>query len=127
MGRFVVAGTEDGGYIPVGPPDSVVASTTQILGSRMQVEVELDAMNVMMKQFWAMQPDEVMRQVAAFSARLTELSVLLHRIEGRDRQFKQIRTLQVGPMLAECDRQFKLASRIVEVRRQDLETAKGFI
>lgn len=95
------------------------------LGNRAQIEAELDAMLAEMREFWRQQPDQVMQTCAGFTARLTELEVLLHRVEVRDRQYKQIRTLQVQKMLDECERQFKIASRLVEVRRQDLETLRA--
>ena len=48
----------------------------------------------------------------------------LHRLEGR-REWRQIRTMQVDRVLTELDRQFKIASREVEVRRQDIELTRG--
>jgi hypothetical protein len=51
--------------------------------------------------------------------------VHLHRIEGSKREWTRIRTMQVIPLLAECDRQFKLASRLLEVRRQDIQLETG--
>lgn len=74
---------------------------------------------------WSQEPDVVMRDVAAYSARVTELEVHLLRVETKRRDYKQIRTLQCGPLLAELDRQFKIASRLVEVRRQDLDMIRG--
>lgn len=95
------------------------------LGDRPQIEAELDAVLAETRRFWSLQPDQVMQMCAAFTARLTELEVLLHRAETRDRQYKQIRTLQVHKILDECERQFKIASRLVEVRRQDIEGLRG--
>lgn len=94
------------------------------LGSRAEVQAELDVVAVAIRAFHHKQPDQVMREVAAFSARLTELAVLLHRVEGTDRQYTRIRTQQVERFLAELDRQYKIASRLVEVMRQDLEMAR---
>lgn len=91
------------------------------LGSRKQIEDELDLVAAAMRGFHRKQADQVMREVAAYSARLTELAVLLHRAEGLDRQYARIRTQQVERFLTELDRQFKIASRMVEVMRQDLE------
>lgn len=88
------------------------------------MQSELDQILTEIGKFWSMEPDQVMRLVAAFSARCTELWVHLHRVEGRDRTYKQIRTMQVAPILEELDRQFRLASRQLEVRRQDLELMK---
>lgn len=94
------------------------------LGSRQEVEAELDVVAVAIRAFHVKQPDQVMREVAAFTARLTELCVLLHRVESTDRQYIRLRTQQVEKFLAELDRQFKIASRMVEVMRQDLEMSR---
>jgi hypothetical protein len=91
------------------------------LGTRAQIEAELDIVAAAIRGFHRKQADQVMREVAAYSARLTELAVLLHRAEGMDRQYTRVRTQQVERFLAELDRQFKIASRLVEVMRQDLE------
>ncbi len=118
-------------HLPAGPG---LASVTQLmaplqpagwLGSRDQIQAELDGIGLAVRSFALKQPDQVMREVAAYSARLTELVVLLHRVEDRDRQYTQVRTRQVEKWLAELDRQFKIASRIVEVQRQDLALLNG--
>lgn len=91
------------------------------LGTRDEIERELDIIAAAIRAFARKQPDQIMREVAAYSARLTELAVLLHRVEGSNRQYTRVRTQQVERFLSECDRQFKIASRLVEVMRQDLE------
>lgn len=91
------------------------------LGTRQEIEAELDVVAVAIRAFHAKQPDQAMREIAAFSARLTELCVLLHRVESQDRQYTRIRTQQVERLLSELDRQYKISSRLVEVQRQDLE------
>ena len=94
------------------------------LGTRHEIQTELDVVAVAIRAFHLKQPDQVMREVAAFSARLTELCVLLHRVESTDRQYTRIRTQQVDRFLDELERQYKIASRLVEVMRQDLELLK---
>lgn len=91
------------------------------IGDRAEIELELDLIAAAIRTFSKQQPDQVLRQCAGFSARLTEMAVLLHRVEGFDRQYTRIRTQQVERFLTELDRQFKTASRLVEVMRQDLE------
>jgi hypothetical protein len=46
-------------------------------------------------------------------------------VESLDRQYLKVRTQQVERYLAELDRQFKIASRLVEVMRQDLMLMSG--
>lgn len=106
-------------------PEGPALAAAGALGDREQVEAELDSILLTIREFWAQEPDMVMSHVAAISSRLTELEVLLHRVESRDRRYKQIRTMQVQKILDECDRQFKIASRLVEVRRQDIDNLRG--
>jgi len=98
-----------------------VLSPAGFLGTRAEIERELDGMAYAVRSFALKQPDQVMRECAAYSARLTELAVLLHRVESLDRQYTRIRTQQVERWLTELERQFKVASRLVEVARHDLE------
>lgn len=95
------------------------------LGTRQDIESEIDSIAAAVRTFDVKQPDQVMRECAAYSARLTELTVLLHRVESKDRQYTRVRTQQVEKFLAELDRQFKIASRLVEVARQDLDLLRG--
>jgi len=94
------------------------------LGTREQIEQELDRIAESVRGFFMLQPDEVLRYCMAYSARLSELAVLLHRAESVHRQYHRIRTMQVSVYLEELDRQFKTASRLVEVMRQDLEMSR---
>jgi hypothetical protein len=105
-------------------PEGAALAAAGTLGSRAQIEAELDGILLVIRDFFAMEPDHVMGHCAAMTARLTELEVLLHRVEVRDRQFKQIRTMQVQKILVEVERQFKIASRLIEVRRQDMENMR---
>lgn len=90
------------------------------LGTRDEIEKELDLIAGAIRGFHTKQPDQVMRECSAYSARLTEMAVLLHRVEASNRRYTQIRTQQVQRYLDELDRQFKVSSRLIEVMRQDL-------
>lgn len=112
---------------PVAPgmaPQPGMAYLANGLGTRADIERELDGIALAVRAFALKQPDQIMRECAAYSARLTELTVLLHRHESSDRQYLRVRTQQVEKYLQELDRQFKIASRLVEVMRQDLELMK---
>jgi hypothetical protein len=89
-------------------------------GSKKAVENELDAIMLAIRMFHVKQPDQVLRECAAYTARLSELMVMLHRTEGQDRTYLKLRTQQVDKYLAELERQWKTASRLIEVQRQDL-------
>lgn len=95
------------------------------LGSRAEIEAELDLVAAAIRAFYGKQPDQIMRECAGFSARLTELAVLLHRREGYDRNYARIRTQQVQRFLDELEHQFRTASRLVEMLRLDVEIMRG--
>lgn len=123
MPEFTVQGTADAGYVADLVPEVAEQLAWGALISKQHVEEEVDLMLRAVRGFWEMEPDQVMRMVAAMSARCTELAIHLHRLEGK-REWRQVRTLQVERLQAELDRQFKLASRMLEVRRQDLDATR---
>ncbi len=122
--QFEMDGTEEAGYVDNLIPDVAVRLSWGALQSREAVEAEIDIMLTSLRGFWQREPDQRMKMITAMSARCTEMSVHLHRLEGR-REWKQIRTMQVTKLLEELDRQFKIASREIEVRRQDIELTRG--
>ncbi|MEO6157939.1 MAG: hypothetical protein ABIQ39_09950 [Ilumatobacteraceae bacterium] len=121
--EFTVVGTEETGFIADLVPEVAAELAWGQLVSKQNVEDEVDLMLRAVRGFWQMEPDQVMRMSSAMSARCTELEVHLHRLEGK-REWKQVRTMQVDRLLMELDRQFKVASRLLEVRRQDIETSR---
>ncbi len=121
---FEVEGNADTGYVDSLVPDVAQRLSWGALESREAVEHEIDTMLTTLRGFWSMEPDHRMKLITALSARCTELCIHLHRLEGR-REWRQVRTQQVERVLAELDRQFKVASREIEVRRQDLEMTRG--
>lgn len=94
------------------------------LGPREEIQKELDLIAAAIRTFHRFPADMVMRWCSGYSARLTEMHVLLHRIEAGDRHYTRIRTQQVDKFLEEIDRQFKTASRLIEVARQDIDLSR---
>lgn len=131
MGVYVMEPTEEGGFIPQGEDlkevlvDYDAILEDEPLPSKEKVLDEVDRMTRLVRTFWKMEPDEVMRAVSALGARCVELYQQLHRVEGKDRTWRQVRTQQVVPLQDELERQWKNASRLLEVRRQDLEFIRG--
>lgn len=113
----------DEGFVSDLVPEVAEQLSWGALISRQHVEDEIDLALRAVRGFWEMEPDQVMQMASALSARATELAIHLHRLEGK-REWRQIRTMQVERLLAELDRQFKIASRMLEVRRQDIETSR---
>jgi len=95
------------------------------LGDRAEIEKELDLIAAVIRTFHCKPADLVMRECSAYSARLTEMAVLLHRNESVSRQYTRVRTQQVERFLTELDRQWKTASRLIEVSRQDIALIGG--
>lgn len=122
--QFTVQGTDEAGYIDELVPEVAEQMAWGALISRQHVEDEIDMMLRTLRGFWDMEPDQVFKVSSAISARCTELAVHLHRLEGK-REWRQIRTQQIERILAEIDRQFREHSRLVEMRRQDLDSLRG--
>lgn len=118
--EFTVEGTKDAGFVDDLVPEVAAEMAWGALVSRENVESEIDMMMRALRGFWEMEPDQVFRMSSAMSARCTELAIHLHRLEGK-REWRQVRTQQVERILSELDRQFRGHSRIVELRRMDLE------
>ncbi len=95
------------------------------LGTKQEIQDELDAIAAAVRAFHVKPPDMVLKECAAYGARLTEMAVLLHRVEATDRQYTRVRTQQVEKWLDQLDKQFRIASRLIEVARQDLALLGG--
>lgn len=122
--EFTVQGSAESGFISDLVPEVAAELAWGELISKEHVENEIDLMLRAVRGFWQMEPDMVMRMSSAMSARATELAIHLHRLEGK-REWRQVRTMQVDKLLIELDRQFRIASRLLEVRRQDLALESG--
>lgn len=83
--------------------------------------MELAWIKVAIRGWYQKQPDEVIREASAYSARLTELWTELRVLEQYDRQYTQLRTMQITPVLDEVDRQYKFAQSRIAMSRQDLD------
>lgn len=116
-------GSREEGFVSDLVPEVAEQLSWGALISREHVEEEIDLMLRAVRGFWDMEPDQVMQMISALSARCSELAIHLHRLEGK-REWRQIRTQQVERLLAEFDRQFRCHSRTVELRRQDMMTAR---
>ena len=121
--QFTNEGSAEAGFVSDLVPEIAEQMSWGVLVSKQHVEDEVDMMLRAARGFWEIEPDQVMRMVSAMTARCAELSIHLHRLEGR-REWKQVRTLQVERLQAELDRQFRVASRLLEVRRQDLDLTR---
>jgi len=88
------------------------------------LEEELDAMVSDLRGLTMDAPDEVIMACAAFMGRCTELHIRIVRVEGGNRHLKYIRTQQLVPVMDLIEFMYRAASRVVEIRRQDVELAR---
>jgi len=95
------------------------------LGTKGQVLLELAAIKAAIRTWYQKQPDEVVREASAYSARLTEMWTELRLVEPFDRTLLQVRTMQVQPVLDEIDRQYKFATSRIAMMRQDIDMLRS--
>lgn len=123
---------------PGGPVQAVVPLESQmqaalevihpVIGlSITQAREELDEVIDHAKSFFQLQPDETMRLVLGYSARLSEVRVRVYRVEDRSPLWKLFRTRELETVIDELKRQYDGASRLESVRSLDwqIETGKG--
>ena len=95
------------------------------LDSTATLEDELDAMvETLQDLVETTTPDVLMSTCMSFQARLTEIHLQLVRIEAQNRRAKQFRTSQLQRVMELVEFTFKGASRLIELRRQELELTR---
>lgn len=90
-----------------------------------EVRTEVDDAFADMKTFIGRQPDEIMRIARGHSARLSELRVLIIRVEDQFPQWRAVRTREIESALDELRDQFLCASRLESVRDLDWKMEGG--
>lgn len=75
---------------------------------------EIDTYLCQLKQLGSLPTAEVMLQLSAITARLTEIRTHLYRSDSR--RFTALRSREIDPLLVEADRQFRLHSRVQAIR-----------
>lgn len=88
------------------------------------IEEELDTMIQTVGELDSGQPDVVISTCMALMARCTEIYVNLVRLEHEHKKARFIRTMQLQKVMDLLDFNFKGASRLVEVARQELDTTR---
>jgi hypothetical protein len=143
--KATLAGNDEVGYLPASSPDPALLAALAYsmaplrpsrpdafrtgelrpmptsVGTHAELLLELAGIKCAIRTWHDKQPDEVMREASAYSARLTEIWTELRILESYDRQYTQMRTLQVSPVIDEIDRQYKFASSRIAMSRQDLD------
>jgi hypothetical protein len=101
-------------------PEQAIAN----LGRGISLEVELDTMLSTLIHIYEESPDVIIKTCMAIMGRCTEMHVSLVRVEGQDRKAKYFRTAQLQRVMELCEFQFKGASRLVEIARQEVELSR---
>lgn len=85
--------------------------------------LELASYLAEMQKFDGMDTTEVFLRLSAFSARAAEIRFSI--TGGESRRMHAFRTQGVDPFVEECDRQFKLHSRIQAIREMEFRISGG--
>jgi len=85
---------------------------------------EVEAMVNTIQSVVDAQPDVLMSTCMAFMARCTEIWIQLLRVEATDRKAKSFRTMQLQKVMDLIEFEFRGASRLIEVARQELDLSK---
>ena len=133
MPTATMKGTEETGFVSEAPIDPMLLAmlATEMaplrtdVDSRTGVLLELAGIKAAIRTWYDKQPDQVLREASAYSARLTEMWTELRLLEAHDRQWTQLRTMQVQPVLDEIDRQYRFNQSRIAMMRQDIDLAKG--
>jgi len=84
---------------------------------------ELHGYFAAMRQFNVMDAVDVFEHLSAFSARASEIRNLCMEMDSRRNNNFRIR--EIDPFIEECDRQFKIHSRILSVKEVEARLAGG--
>lgn len=83
------------------------------------IQEELDSWYRKMKTFPSREPTDILLLLSGWTARASEIRGMLWRINTT--RASQIRIREIEPFLQECDRQFKIHSRIVSTREIEVK------
>jgi len=88
------------------------------------LEDEVIAMVTSIKDLDFSQADVVMAMCMGYMARCTEIWLQLLRIEGQHRKAKTFRVMHLQKVMDLIEFEYKAASRLIEVRRQEIELSR---
>lgn len=89
------------------------------------IRSELDAYYGLVKEWATSEPDIVLQEISAISARLTEVRAQLNRDNGQ--RANRLRISEIDPLIEQLEFQFKVHSRIQAVREMDFRMSGGGI
>lgn len=104
---------------PVLPAQSAVANL-----ANPSMEEEVSAMVRALNELDGVTPDIYIETCMSYMARCTEMLIHVRKLEGKQRQYKVFRITQLEPLMELIEFLFKGSSRLVEVRRQEIELSR---
>lgn len=88
------------------------------------IREELDEYYVLMRAFRQNDPADNLVFISGFTARASQIRSNIVRMT-EDRRIQNFRTKELDPFLTECDRQFKVWSRLISAIQLEWETSRG--
>lgn len=85
---------------------------------------EIDAYFVDMRNFNSNNPADNLVFLSGYTARASQIRTYVVRMT-EDRYMQNFRTKEIDPFLTECDRQFKIWSRLISANQLEWETSRG--
>lgn len=84
---------------------------------------ELDAFYTRMGEFPGLQIDEILITLSSFSARMNFIRTQIVRSENR--MMGSFRTKEIDPFIDECDRQFRIWSRMMSMQKFEYDMTRS--
>jgi hypothetical protein len=108
--------------VPEVPAHDVVRDLDSSAGLEDELDAMVESLYEMVKV--AVTPDILMASCMAYQARCTEIYLQLIRIEARVRKARQFRTQQLQKVMDLIEFTYRGASRLIEIRRQEIELTR---
>jgi len=99
------------------PPETQAVVTNSKVGTLDGWLAEIDGYFSIMEKFGEAEPDQIFSYLSSWTARASHMRSMINRSESKIAQ--GFRTKQIDPFINECDRQFKLWSRVFSVQSLD--------
>ena len=86
---------------------------------------EIDSYYKRMQDFKGLALDEILLDLSSFSSRMNAIRTTIVRSESR--LMNGFRTKEIDPFIEECDRQFKIYSRLGALQKQEYDMTRGVV
>lgn len=114
---------QDSGVNPRTTPKGGQVASTELTQDIEIIRNEIDGYYKEMIGFPQMEADEIFMRLSAYTARMSFIRSSIMRTDNR--LLVGLRTKEIDPFISECDRQFKIWSRVFSVQTTDWNLARG--